>query len=128
MIRFSKKLSFILALGLSLLTVTSQAVCRAKSTTCRGSSCRKAVAVRTCRGSSCKKSTPTKSCSRKSTTTRSGGCCRRTTTTIIYSGKKKSGCRRPLVPGSYHYKFERFEHTNGLERISVPFPQRSRTR
>jgi len=145
----SKKLSCFLAVALSLLTLSSPAVCRARGSSCRGGSCKKVTVVRTCRGSSCKKA-PARSCSgsscKKSTTakrcssgsckttstcprritTQSKGCCRKTTPTVIYKKCGKSGCRKPLAPGKYH--FERKEYTNGLDRISVPFPSRSRTR
>ena len=139
MFKISKKLSFVLAFGLSLLALTSEAACRVKSGTCRGGGCKKATVVRSCRGSSCKKAPSVSTCKggsckktsgcAKGKTISSGGCCRRTTTTIIYRSKgKKSGCRRPIAPGRYHYNFERRDFTNGIERISVPFPQRSRTR
>jgi len=99
-------LSALIAIFLSSLT---QGACPKKACT------RKTPA--TCRPSTCTRPVVKKKSS----------CCTRTTTYIIRKNKR-GGHVLPPVPGHYHIHFERNVYSNSLERISVPYPTRTRQR
>ena len=106
----AKKLTiFLLVLSSAFLNVASGKCCSAQKTTTVRRTCRPACQP-TCRPAAKKPS-----------------CGTRTKTVIKCKGKPK-GRMMPLAPGRYHYHFEHIEFSNSIERISFPYPVRTRYR
>ena len=106
----TKKLTVFLA---ALSALVLQAACPKKTCATKGYSRRVSI--------SCARSSCTRPTARKTP-------CGTHTTTIITHRPKGRHCIVPPVPGRYHIHFEHRDFSNSLERISIPYPVRSRYR